>query len=545
MPDFKNEVLATATPARLGARIAKDLAAVSSGTALASVFGTIAVFVIPRLVSVEDFGYWRVFLLYSGYAGFLHLGLIEGALLLWAGKPFQLIRPALRSSLKFIFIQQVALLATGTLLCVTFLRPRYWLVSISVLLFAALQNITTLLLYALQATRKFGAVGIAVSIPSGGFIILVIVCYFAKIADYRMLIASYLAGWTFLLLFLWERLQPLKSSAAVAIGPIGKEFIIAGWPIMLSNLAYGVVQSADKIVVNVTVSIYGFAQYALAASVMAVPIAAIAAVSRVFFPHVAACAPEHHQKAYGLSARLAFLFWSLTVPYYLVLARVVPIMLPKYVEGLPYAKVLLCGTVFLGSIQILQLSFSNIYGRQRQFLFSASLAVAISSLLALLAATQLHSLMAVAASQVVSVFIWWQINEWNLRDVSGQTWKDWIELLFLFGWSVLCLWVTLQLASGLFVRVILYYLATSLFLVWPGGREAISCCKIVFAAGQTWRRPADLDHPDTGSGPDVVGCSLSLLSAIDSDDRPCVLDPNDVESGAISLKMQDKLHETI
>ena len=511
VPQFLNETLPTAAPGRLGARIVRDLAAVSSGTALASVFGTIVIFVIPRLVTVEDFGYWRAFLLYSGYAGVLHLGLIEGALLSWGGKTFGVIRPTLRSSLKFIFIQQVVLLAAGILLCLTVLHPRFWFVSISVLLFAALQNVTGLLLYALQATREFGAVGIAVSIPSGGFLILVIACYLVKIADYRMLIVSYLLGWTFLLLFLWNRLQPLKCSAPVATGSIGKRFIISGWPIMLSNFAYGVVQSVDKVAVNTTASIYGFAQYTLAASVMAVPIAAIAAVSRVFFPHIAACAPEHHRKTYGFSAKLAFLCWSLTVPYYLVLARVVPIMLPKYVEGLPYAKVLLCGTVFLGSIQILQLSFSNIYGRQRQFLLSASITVAISLLLAFFAAMRLHSLMLVAASQVASVLIWWQINEWNLRDVSGQTWGDWAELLFLFGWSVLSLWATLELASGLVLRVLLYYLLTSVFLVWPGGREVSFCCRIVFAAGQRWRGRVHLDQADCSSDPNVARCSPTLF----------------------------------
>jgi len=519
VPDFLDEALSATALSRLAVRIAKDLAAVSSGTALASVFGTIVIFVIPRLVTVEDFGYWRVFLLYSGYAGFLHLGLVEGALLSWGGKPFRIIRPALRSSLRFIFIQQVALLATGTLFCLILLRPKYWVVSLAVLLFAALQNITTLLLYVLQATREFGAVGIAVSIPSGGFLILVIVCYFIKITDYRMLIVSYLLGWIFLLLFLWNRLQPLNSSAAVAIGSIGKQFIISGWPIMLSNLAYSVVQSADKIVVNATVSIYGFAQYTLAASMMAVPIAAIAAVSRVFFPHIAACAPEHHQKAYGVSAKLAFLCWSLTVPYYLVLARVLPIMLPKYIESLPYAKILLCGTVFLGSIQILQLSFSNIYGRQRKFLLSASVAVAASLLLALLAATQLHSLMAVAASQVAAGFIWWQLNEWNLRDVTGQTWRDWAQLLFLFGWSALSLWASLELASGFFVRVMLYYLFTSVFLVWPVSSEVISCCRIVLAAGQISRGRILLDQPDNGSDSNMARCCPTLLNTIDSSDR--------------------------
>ena len=374
-----------------------------------------------------------MFLLYSGYVGFLHLGFIEGALLSWARDPL-VIHHQLRPSVRFVALQQISIFAIGTLVCLVFLRPAFWLVSISVLAFAVLQNTTTVLLFAFQAARKFGTVAVAVSIPTGSFLALALISHFAKLADYRVLIAAYLLGWVSPPLFLWMRLQPLNSSPSIAAAVIAREFIMSGWPIMLSNLAYGIVQSADRIVVSATGSIYGFAQYSLAASVMAVPIAAIAAVSRVFFPHLAAVDPQHHQKAYHRASVLAFVCWSLSVPYYFVLERVVHYLLPKYIEGLPYARILLCGCAFLGSIQILQLSFSNIYRRQRQFLIWAFGAVVTSLLLAVLAATQLHSLRAVAASQVMAALIWWQINEWNLRDITGQRWGDWVRLLVLFGW---------------------------------------------------------------------------------------------------------------
>src|SRR5215469_10699160 len=67
--------------------LARDVATMGGGTALAALFNTLLIFLIPRLMSVEDFGYWRLFLLYAGYAGLLHVGFLDGQLLRWAGQP--------------------------------------------------------------------------------------------------------------------------------------------------------------------------------------------------------------------------------------------------------------------------------------------------------------------------------------------------------------------------------------------------------------------------------------------------------------------------
>lgn len=520
MADLRSEDFPIDGQTRFGLRIAKDFAAVATGTALGSLFGTLVIFVIPRLVSVEDFGYWRIFLLYSGYVGFLHFGFIEGALLFWAGQPLSRIRQDLLPSIKFVGFLQALLFLIGAVLTLLFLHSSLWLVSLAVLAFAILQNVTTVLQYALQGAREFRVVAVAVSVPAGGFLVFAILGHLAHLSDYRMLIAAYLAGWTVLLIFLWYHLRPQSSASVVTADSVAWRFIGSGWPITVSNFAYGIVQSADKLVVCVTGSIYGFAQYSLAASVMAVPIAAIAAASRVFFPHLAAVDPEHHQATYGRAAKMAFLCWSLSIPYYFVLARVVPFLLPKYLEGLPYAKILLCGSVFLGSIQILQLSFSNIYKRQRQFVIWAGGAVSLSFLAAFTAAIQFHSLKAVAASQVVSLLIWWQVNEWNLRDISGQMWTDWAQLLFLFAWSASSLWLTLKVANGMILQIIVYYALTLVFVAWIGFAEISSCFSLVRAVLKRQRILKPRDSVQTPSASETLHCVPSSLQRLDSMDPP-------------------------
>lgn len=39
---------------------------------------TLVVFLIPKLIGVEDYGYWQLFLFYASYVGFLHFGWNDG-----------------------------------------------------------------------------------------------------------------------------------------------------------------------------------------------------------------------------------------------------------------------------------------------------------------------------------------------------------------------------------------------------------------------------------------------------------------------------------
>ena len=88
-----------------------------------------------------------------------------------------------------------------------FLRPAFWLVLLAVLIFAIVQNTTGVLLFAFQAARKFRMVAVAVSFPPGAFFALAVASHIVKVDDYRVLIASYILGWTCLLIFCGCALQ--------------------------------------------------------------------------------------------------------------------------------------------------------------------------------------------------------------------------------------------------------------------------------------------------------------------------------------------------
>jgi O-antigen/teichoic acid export membrane protein len=441
--------------------LARDVVILVVGSFLTAVFSALVVFVIPRITSVENFGYWRVFLLYSSYVGFFHLGLAEGALLAWAGRPMASLYGELRPSLVFLIVQHLLLLVPACILATVLFPPRMRFVAVAVLAFALLQNVEIVLQCALQAARRFVPVAVATAVPTGLFLVLACIVLLWRKPDARILISCYFVGWLLVLGYLWSRVHPFAARSTISAWTIGKRYIAIGWPITLANTAFGLVQSSDRFVLSSAVSIYDFAQYSLAASTMMVPVTLIAAIARVFFPHLAATERHRHPEVYGQASSVMVLAWSVLLPYYFVVDWFVHRFLQAYVPILPVAGILLLGALFLAVIQILHGSVFSLYGKQKHFLLYAVVAVGLSLGLAFMAITIFHSLRLVAAMQVAALGMWWLFNAWKLNAITGESWRDLGLMLLIFTWSAISMWMAFSWSSSWAIRTAFYWALTA------------------------------------------------------------------------------------
>lgn len=402
----------------------RDIAILSCATLLGAGLGVAQVFLIPRLVSVEEYGYWRLFVLYASYAGVLHMGLADGALLRWAGRPLEEFRGEVSSCLRFLLWQHAILAAPAALALLWLLQraPQARAVALAVLGYAVVWNAAVLLQFALQASRRFLPAALASTAPAALFLALAGLCAARWALGARALIACYIAAWGAVLLLLGWQVRPVGGSAA---WPAGRRYIGLGWPMMLANTGYGIMLCADRLVLSSVASIGDFAQYSLAASTLFVPITVIQAVARAVFPHLAAQPRQDQATSHRQGSRLIALSWMALLPYGVAVDWFVRHALPAYVSSLAVMKVLLLSVPFLAVIQILQMSAFNLHGRQKEFLGYAAGAVAAGLALGLAASRLLYSLVAVAAAEVLTVAAWWAWNEWRLRHQTGARAGDW------------------------------------------------------------------------------------------------------------------------
>jgi O-antigen/teichoic acid export membrane protein len=453
--------------------IARDLLVMGSGTLLGVLFGVLQVFLIPRLVDVQNFGYWRLFYLYASYAGLLHIGVADGALLSWVGKPLDRIGSELPTALRFLIFQQLVFAVLGSLAAMFLLHraPEARFVAVAALAFAVIFNLAALFQYSLQAGRHFIPVAVATTAPLGLFVSLSFLWSRYRTPDFRVLIGLYFLSYIAILVFLWASVRPLLAGKAADTWRWGTKYLLIGWPVVLANTALGIVQSADRLVLSYSVSIYDFAQYSLAASTMMVPVTLIASVTQVFFPHFAAEEKDRHQEKYGQASRLVACCWVVSLPYYFFVDSFVHRFLPRYVSTLPIARTLLLGVLFLATIQILQGSLFNLYGRQKHFLVYSTIAVAASIALTATAILVFHSVWLVAAMQVTALAGWWLFNAYALRSLSGESLSDLARVFVAFAWAAVSLKLAFSLSSNCAVRTLYYWLLTVLPLVFLFGSE--------------------------------------------------------------------------
>ena len=444
--------------------LVRDIMTMGGGTALAALFNALLIFIIPRVVSIEDFGYWRLFLLYAGYVGFLHLGFADGALLRWAGRPLNDFRHEFRPAVKYLLWQHLAILVAVCALVPLLPWPLRF-VAIAVAVFAPLYNVTATLQFGLQGAREFRPVAISAVAGPALFFFSVLLLGGMRQLDFREITGLYLVAWCAPLVFLlfftrtWSTVRPATPSRYLA-----KTCLLSGWSITIANTGVNLIQTADRLALSWSTSIENFALYSLAASLMQVPMMAIQVCSKVFFSHLAGVEPHRRERIYAVS-ELAFLAaWAVLLPFYFALQIVLAQFLPRYVPSLIYARVLLLGIPFLAAIQILQMSLALLNGMQKQFLARTVVVLAMSLGVMSFVAFSRGSLRVIAGIQVLILGAWWIFNEWTLRGLTAQRSRNWVKFLVLYVLIGTCYWLTTTPGLNVAVAVSLYYLVLSVVL---------------------------------------------------------------------------------
>ena len=438
--------------------IASDIATLGTGTLLAGLFNVALVFVVPKLLSLEDYGYWRLFGLYAGYAGFVHFGFADGALLRWAGRPFTEVHNELLPSLKFVFWEHTALLVPLGLVLSLVLPPQLRFVGLATIVYAPICNLTAVLHFGLQGARIFRLVAMSTVAAPALFFGSVLLWASERPLSYQDAIGLFLVSSCAPLAFLIGWTKPWSGvRRKQGVKWLAKDCLLSGWPVMIANTGVNLISYADRLAVSWAATIQDFAQYSLAASAVAVPIMAIQAGSKVFFSHLAGVAAEDRKWIYGISSRLLLLAWAILLPYYFALDAFVRRFLARYVPGLEIGRVLLLGIPFLAGIQILHMSFAYLSGRQRDFLWRTVSVLALSLGLTSLVAFGSGSLRTVASVQVLLLGCWWLLNEWMLRDLTGEGFADWVKFLGVYGIACLSYWMTSRPGQNVPGSVALYY----------------------------------------------------------------------------------------
>ena len=387
-------------------------------------------FLLPRWLSMESYGYYRVFILYGSFAGALHLGLLDGTLVRWAARSRQRMTAEIRRTLIFLLLQQTMLLAPALAILVTWHRHQPWFFLASATVFYALLSNTALLgQFALQADKSFGVLSAATAINPALLLGAVLALHHWKRMGLEALLGAYLGAWVAAGLAVWIVLlmkYPAKQRAretrnAGSVWRTGVGNIAVGWNILLAGLITALTLSLDRIVVNLCFSIRDFAIYSLGATALAVVNTVILSISRVFFPYLSnGLSAEQKLRAYGWGESCLIILWAISLAGFFPLRALIREFLPAYVLSLPILRLLMLATGMTAVIYILHSNYFRSSLRQGSLLLGAGVGL-LSTALLLVLARRTGSLENIAWAMLAGVTLWWTTNELLLRDLTHRT----------------------------------------------------------------------------------------------------------------------------
>lgn len=363
---------------------------------------------VPKIMGVQEFGFWQLFIFYTQYGGFIHLGLIDGILQRNGG--------ILYDKLNFKYIgYQLGVLSIWMAIaiipfCVLGITNKDANRSIVILLsclFVIINILYTFFLYVLQAVNRFKVASYGKTIISSLFIlsVLLMICY--RVSDYRPYIYTYIVSHLIGLLYYAYRCKEIvlnvtfKSSHIYMYNTISD--IKVGFVLLISNIMGMLILGFGRFMVDMHWGITTFATVSFALMFVNFFLMFINQASQVLFPDLrhrtSAEISVFYQKLRG---KLSIMF-PIALLLYVPICELVGLWLPKYLKSMEYLVFLLPLCVFDSKMNLLYNTIYKVFNKTKLLLLCNTISLVVSVVLITLSIYVFQSVRLVVLSMLVAI----------------------------------------------------------------------------------------------------------------------------------------------
>lgn len=341
--------------------------------------------IVPKMLDIEEFSYWQLFILYSSYVSITTLGIHDGLYLINGGLTRdQINKPIVGSQLAYMFIAQAIAGCVIVLGSLFFFGGDRQLVFILLGIYLVLFNIDGSLRVLFQAIDEVRLSSKAYLMLRVSFLILLAGLLICNCQDCIMYILAYVVAEAIACLYsvfhardiLFAKLMPIQS-----ILPAIRESLSAGFKLMISMQISMLVVGLSRFFVEWFWPQYTFGQYSFAISLITFFNAFIVQAALVFFPFL--------RKMTERTVRIFFIkaekILSALMPAVLIcsyfLKHFIALWLPQYLDSFAYLCILLPVCIFDSKMEICCSTLFKVRREESKLLIIniVSLIVAISA----------------------------------------------------------------------------------------------------------------------------------------------------------------------
>ena len=420
---------------------------------------------VPKVLGVEGFGYWQLFLFYASYMGFFQLGLNDGVYLINGGIP--------RGDIDQRSVSSQMRVGAAAELIIALAIAAYALmfgegadrtfVLLAVAVFLPVYNVSGYLGYLFQAMNETRLFSRSTVVDSLAFALPLLMMLAFGCNDFRVYVAIYLGARILCLAYcVWEardilRAQPL--SVRKAVGQAWSS-VRVGFRLMVSNIASMFVLGVLRWVVEARWGIASFSELSLSMSLTNFFLTFVNQGAMVLFPALRRSGEKELAKIFSMARDCLSIIFPSVFLLYVPMAWLVSFWLPQYAISVHYLAILLPVCTFDARTSLLGTTYMKVL-RGESDLLKLNLATAAASAVGVLVGAYcLQSIEAAAFGAVIAIMARSVISEYLVSGRFGGrlTAMTWGEIGLALSFIALTLYIGGVISAGVYALLYGLYL---------------------------------------------------------------------------------------
>lgn len=363
---------------------------------------------VPKIMGVESFGYWQLFMFYTSYVGLFHLGINDGVYLEQGGVlRHRINKKVISSEFKFSLLYQLIFSAVLVVLgfC-CFKDSSRSFVIIATAIFLLLNNLSNFLGFLFQAMNETKRYSISVLVDRFIFLIPLTIFLLSHCGDFKLYIIAYACSKTCCLLYcvyeardiVFVKMLPLSQACQRSI-----ESIRVGIKLTIANISSMLIVGIARALVDMFWGIVDFGQVSFSLSLVTFFLTFVSQASLVLFPALRSINRDELVHFYSAIKQFMSYFFPFAYALYFPIAWIMRLWLPQYNVAISYLAILMPICVFDTKMDICCTTYMKVLRMEKQLLVVNLSCVAISGLCCYVAARFVFSINAVLVVAVMVV----------------------------------------------------------------------------------------------------------------------------------------------
>ncbi len=386
----------------------KNLVAAFLAQGVGLILNIILSLAVPKILGITEYGYWQLFIFYTGYVGFFHFGWADGLYLRLGGREYRDLDFKTIGAEYKIFLLTESTMAILILIVSAFVVDDLdrMIVFVGTALYMVLYNAALFLSYIYQAVNEIKIYSISVIIDRIFLLVIVILLLLKNETSYIPFVVSYTLSKIVSLIYLFGKgrkiIFPGKLDFRSAIKDV-KENILVGSNLMLANIASLLILGVGRMIIDRVWGIDYFGKISFSLSLTNFFLLFIQQVSMVLFPVLRKVGGDKLVVMYSGMKTLLQLVLPVSLVFYIPIKNILTIWLPGYSESLKYLALLLPICIFDGKMQMLYNTYLKVLREERKMLQINIVSLIVSALFTGISGLVFHDFLAVIISMLVAV----------------------------------------------------------------------------------------------------------------------------------------------